>query len=86
MRPDPNKWADNLSEWMESRVRYVIENSSHILQILATLVILIICAGGIQYIPFLINWLHVSDMAFGKVVVASLPFWIAFALFLIWRS
>ena len=86
MQLNPNKWADNLFEWTASRAKFVADNSSQILQIFATLVILIACAGGIQYIPFLIKWQHVSDLAFGKMVVYSLPLWVTLAFYLIWRS
>jgi uncharacterized MAPEG superfamily protein len=86
MRLNPNKWAEDLSGWMESRARLAAENRSQIFQILATLIALAICAGSVQYVPFIIDWLHVSDMLFGKVVVYSLPFWIAFVFFMIWRS
>lgn len=86
MQLNPNKWADDLFEWMALRAKFVMDNSSHILQILATLAVLIICAGGLQYIPFLIKSQHISDLAFGKMVVYSLPLWVSFAFYLIWRS
>lgn len=86
MKLNPGLWAENLYAWAVSRINLLIANRGQIAQILATLAVLLIAASGIQYIPFFIKWLHISDMAFGKVVVYSLPFWIACAIFLIWRS
>jgi len=40
----------------------------------------------LQYVPYLVHFFHISDMLFGKILVYSLPFWIAFAIFLVWRS
>ena len=48
--------------------------------------VFIVSAASLQYVPFLARWFHINDMLFGKIVVYSLPVWIAFAIFLIWRS
>lgn len=81
-----NKWAEELYDWVESRVKFAIEHRSQIFQILGTLAVFIIAAGSLQYVPFLIGWFHISDLAFGRAMVYSLPFWVAFAIYLIWRS
>lgn len=86
MKPHPARWAENLYRGFERQIVRLIENRGQIAQIVGTLLLFVIAAGSIQYIPFLIRWLHVNDMAFGRVVVYSLPVWIAFAIFLIWRS
>ena len=86
MKRHPARLAENLYKWAETRLAMLVENRGQIAQIIGTLLLFTIAAGSIQYIPFLIRWLHVNDMAFGRAVVYSLPFWIACAIFLIWRS
>jgi hypothetical protein len=86
MKDNPNNWAEKLYDWAESRVRIAVEKKSQIFQIAAALVVFIVSAGSLQYVPFLVSWFHINDMLFGKIVVYSLPVWIAFAIFLIWRS
>jgi hypothetical protein len=86
MRLNPVQWAENSYLWVESHIELLIKNKGQIFQILGTLLVFSIAAGSIQYIPFFIKWMHISDMAFGTTVVYSLPFWIGFAIFLIWRS
>lgn len=86
MKLSPIRWAENLYRGAERSIERLVENRGQIAQIAGTLLLFLIAAGSIQYIPFLVRWLHVNDMAFGRAVVYSLPVWIAFAIFLIWRS
>lgn len=86
MKLDPQQWAENIYDWFEYRIELVLKKKTQIFQIIAAILIFTICAGSLQYIPFFVKLFHISDMAFGRMLVYSLPFWIAFAIFLIWRS
>jgi len=86
MKFRPDEWAESLYDWAESRIRLAIEKKTQIAQIIGALVLLSASASSLQYVPYLVHFFHISDMLFGKILVYSLPFWIAFAIFLVWRS
>lgn len=86
MKPRPDEWAVFLYDWVDARIKFVIANKSQILQVTGTIFVLIISACGLQYVPFLAGWLHISDMQYGKILVYSLPIWVILAVFIIWRS
>lgn len=86
MKLNPTEWAENLYSGVESRIKLAIKHRKQVFQILAAMAIFTISMGSLQYIPFLVSWLHISDILFGKILVYSLPVWIIFALFMIWRS
>ncbi len=86
MKIKPDVWAENLYDWIEARIKLVIEKKTQIFQILVALVIFTVSAASLQYVPFFVKWFHINDRFFGEILVYSLPLWIAFAVFLIWRS
>lgn len=86
MKFNPTEWPEDIYNWFESRIKLAIKHRKQIFQILVAMLIFTLSAGSLQYIPFLVNWFHISDILFGRILVYSLPFWIIFALFMIWRS
>lgn len=79
-------WAENLYDRIVLRLKLANQKKYQLLQIAGALIIFIVCAASLQYIPFLARWFHINDQFFGKIIVYSLPVWVAFAFFLIWRS
>ncbi len=86
MNFNPEEWPSFLAKWTKEQVQIIIENRWQILQVFASMVLFLLFVGSLQYIPFLVDWLHISNKTFGKIVVYSLPFWVLVALFLVWRS
>lgn len=86
MKRDPDKAIKNSGGWFASRIQLLIKHRQQIIQILLAMIFFLFAVGSLQYLPQLAVWFHISDLFFGKVMVYSLPLWIALAFFLIWRS
>lgn len=86
MKRDPDRIIKNPDGWLASRIQLLVKHRQQIIQILLAIIFFLLSVGSLQYIPQLAVWFHISDMFFGKVMVYSLPVWIALAFFLIWRS
>ncbi len=67
-------------------MQLLAKHRAQVLQIVLAMIFFLLAIGSLQYLPMLAVWFHISDMTLGKVMVYSLPFWIALAFFLIWRS
>ncbi len=86
MKPNPRPEAKKPEGWLDTRIQLLIKHRVQVVQIILALIFFLLAVGSLQYLPMLAVWFHVSDMALGKVMVYSLPVWVALAFFLIWRS
>jgi hypothetical protein len=86
MKRNPAPEAKKPEGWLATRVQLLVKHRVEVLQIVLALIFFLLSVGSLQYLPMLTVWFHISDMTLGKVMVYSLPFWIALAFFLIWRS
>ena len=86
MKRNPAPEAKKPEGWLATHIQLLVKHRVQVLQIVLAMIFFLLSVGSLQYLPMLAVWFHINDMTLGKVMVYSLPFWIALAFFLIWRS
>ena len=86
MKRNPSSETGKSEGWLATRIQLLIKHRVQVFQIILAIIFFLLSVGSLQYLPMLAVWFHISDMMLGKVMVYSLPVWIALAFFLIWRS
>ena len=62
------------------------DSRREILRIVLAASVFLLAILALQYLPLIVKIFKIDDMKFGKAMVYSLPFFIGFAFFKIWKS